>query len=993
LTVRADNHPGSGPLWVGQSIERVEDSALLTGRGRFIDDIGVDPGTLHAAFLRSQHAHADIVSIDVSAAKLAAGVVAVLHGEDIKALTSSLVVGVKAPVECWPIAVGRVRYVGEPVAIVVATDRYLAEDAVDLIDVRYAARPAVVDPLSALRAGAPVLHDGFAGNVASDRTFRYGDPEQAFASATHRISIDVSYPRNSCTPIETYGVVAEYDPGEDAYDVLANFQGPFSIHAVLSRALRVPGNRLRLRTPPDSGGSFGVKQGVFPYIVLIAAAARASGRPVKWIEDRLEHLTASVSATNRAVSLTAAVADDGRILALDWDQVEDCGAHLRAPEPATLYRMHGNLTGAYDIRHLRVRNRVVVTNKTPTGLNRGFGGPQVYFALERLVQRIALELGLDPLEVITRNLVPADAFPYWTASGALLDSGNYQEAIRRGVKEGALAELKARRDEARAQGRLYGIGYTAVVEPSVSNMGYITTVLTPTERRKAGPKNGAQATATVAIDPLGSVTVHVASVPQGQGHRTVLSQVVADVFGLTPGDIRVNTEIDTAKDAWSIASGNYASRFAPAVAGTAKLAAERIAGRLQRVAASQLNTEAEDIAFSGGHVGSKRNPDNRLSFSRVAALSHWSPGALPDGVGQTIRETVFWSPPELTAPDEDDHINSSLCHGFIFDFCGVEIDRTTLQTRIDRYVTMHDCGTILHPAMVDGQVRGGFAQAVGAALYEEYAYAEDGSFLTGTFADYLLPTTAEVPDLVILHMETPSPFTPLGAKGVGEGNCMSTPVCIANAVADALGAKDLTLPLVPAKLAELVRGTEPAPPIRQAPQIAEKRGSGRKLRGEGEAVVAAEAQRVFDMLLDPKMLAAVIPGCRHVEKLSDSHLRADVTLGIGPVKGQYRTEVKLSDLDPPRGVTLTGSAEGALGFGNGEGHITLLPIENGGTAIHYVYEAAIGGKAASIGGRLLDGAARAIIGQFFTALARQAGGRASKLSLLARLRQWFGGRP
>ena len=989
----ADNDPGSGSLWVGQSIVRVEDSALLTGRGRFIDDIGVHPGTLHAAFLRSPHAHADIVSIDVSQAMQARGVVAVLHGEDIKALTSSLVVGVKAPVECWPMAVGRVRYVGEPVAIVVATDRYRAEDAIDLIDVRYAPRPAVVDPLKALSPEAPVLHDGFAGNVASDRSFRYGDPEQAFASASHRISIDVSYPRNSCTPIETYGVVADYNPGEDAYDVLANFQGPFSIHAVLSRALKVPGNRLRLRTPPDSGGSFGVKQGVFPYIVLIAAAARAAGRPVKWIEDRLEHLTASVSATNRAVSLAAAVTEDGRILALDWDQVEDCGAHLRAPEPATLYRMHGNLTGAYDIRHLKIRNRVVVTNKTPTGLNRGFGGPQVYFALERLVQRIALELGLDPLDVITRNLVPADAFPYRTASGALLDSGNYQEGIRRAVQEGALAELKSRRDAARAEGRLYGIGYTAVVEPSVSNMGYITTVLTPAERRKAGPKNGAQATATVAIDPVGSVTVHVASVPQGQGHRTVLSQVVADVFGLKPSDIRVNTEIDTAKDAWSIASGNYASRFAPAVAGTAKLAAERIAERLRRIAASQLNTEAEDIAFSRGHVGSKRNPDNRLSFSRVAALSHWSPGALPDGVGHTIRETVFWSPPELTAPDEDDHINSSLCHGFIFDFCGVEIDRITLQTRIDRYVTMHDCGTILHPAMVDGQVRGGFAQAVGAALYEEYAYAEDGSFLTGTFADYLLPTTAEVPNPIILHMETPSPFTPLGAKGVGEGNCMSTPVCIANAVADAIGAKDLVLPLVPAKLAELVRGAEAAPPSRQTGEVKEKRAGERKLSGQGEAVVAAEAQRIFDMLLDPDTLAAVIPGCHGVEKISDNHFRADVTLGIGPVKGRYRAEVKLSDLDPPKAVTLAGHAEGALGFGHGEGRITLRPVAGGGTTIHYIYEAAIGGKVASIGGRLLDGAARVIIGQFFAALARQAGGNASVPgnSVLARLRQWFGG--
>jgi 2-furoyl-CoA dehydrogenase large subunit len=988
----AGREPGSP--WVGRSIPRVEDAALLSGRGRFIDDLGVRPGTLHAAILRSPHAHADIVSIATSTARQAAGVVAVLTGEDVKTLTASLVVGVKAPVECWPIAVGRVRYAGEPVAIIVASDRYLAEDAVDLIEVEYRARPAVVDPLQALSPAAPVLHDGFAGNVASDRTFRYGDPEQAFASAAHRFKIDIRYPRNSCTPIETYGVVAEYDAGEDAYEVLANFQGPFSIHAVLSRALKVPSNRLRLRTPPDSGGSFGVKQGVFPYIVLVAAAARASGRPVKWIEDRLEHLTASVSATNRATTLRAAVAGDGRILALDWDQVEDCGAHLRAPEPATLYRMHGNLTGAYDIRHLKIRNRVVVTNKTPTGLNRGFGGPQVYFALERLVQRIAVELNLDPLDVINRNLIPAGAFPYRTASGALLDSGNYQEAIRRGIDEGGLAELRTRRDAARAEGRLYGIGYAAIVEPSVSNMGYITTVLTPSERRKAGPKNGAQATATVAIDPLGSVTVHVASVPQGQGHRTVLSQVVADVFGLAPADVRVNTEIDTAKDAWSIASGNYASRFAPAVAGTAKLAAARLAERMARVAASQLNTDVDDIAFAGGHVGSRRNPDNRVSFSRVAALSHWSPDALPNGIGQTIRETVFWTPPELTAPDESDHINSSLCHGFIFDFCGVEIDRTTLQTRIDRYVTMHDCGTILHPAMVDGQIRGGFAQAVGAALYEEYAYSPDGSFLMGTFADYLLPTAEEVPDPLIFHMQTPSPFTPLGSKGVGEGNCMSTPVCIANAVADALGAKDIELPLVPAKLAQIVRGAEPAPPA-DRPAAPTEKHNGRQLRGEGAATVGAPAERVWAVLLDPATLRAVLPGCQIVQKLSATHFRTEVTLGIGPVKGRYRADVKLSDLDPPRAVTLHGSAEGALGFGSGEGHITLVPTESGGTEIRYNYNAAIGGKVASIGGRLLDGAARVIIWQFFAALAREAGGTTTQScsSLLAKLRRLFGGQP
>jgi 2-furoyl-CoA dehydrogenase large subunit len=301
----------------------------------------------------------------------------------------------------------------------------------------------------------------------------------------------------------------------------------------------------------------------------------------------------------------------------------------------------------------------------------------------------------------------------------------------------------------------------------------------------------------------------VASTPQGQGHRTVLAQVVADVFGLKPQDIRVVADVDTAKDGWSIASGNYSSRFAPAVAGAARIAAVNLRDRLARMAAAQLNVPAQEIVFEGGRVAARSNPDNAVSFSRIAAAGHWAPGTIPSELGQTIRETVFWTPPELAAPSESDEINSSLCHGFIFDFCGVEVDRMSGAVRIDRYVTMHDCGRILHPAMVAGQINGGFAQALGAALYEEYAYAPDGSFLSGTFVDYLVPTAMEVPEPVILHRESPSPFTPLGAKGVGEGNCMSTPVCIANAIADALGLEELDLPATPAKLAALIHGPEP----------------------------------------------------------------------------------------------------------------------------------------------------------------------------------------
>jgi 2-furoyl-CoA dehydrogenase large subunit len=972
--------------WVGQSVERVEDAALLTGQGRHIDDLGVRPGTLHAAILRSSHAHANILSIETTSARALPGVAAVIVGADLAAITTGLLASVRTLIDARPIAVDRVRYVGEPVAVVVARDRYLAEDALDLIDVSYGALSPVIDPIASLAADAPVLHEATGSNLVSDRSFTYGDPAAAFATASRRVTVTTRYPRNTGCPMETYGVVAEYDPHENAYDVLANFQGPFSLHAVISRALKVPGNKLRLRLPPDSGGSFGVKQGIAPYVVLIAAAARIVGRPVKWIEDRLEHLAASVAATNRVTTLSAAVESDGRITALDWDQVEDCGAYLRAPEPATLYRMHGNLTGAYAIRNVQVRNRVVLTNKAPSGLVRGFGGPQVYYPLERLMQRVAIELGLDPLEVIRRNLIPTGAFPYRTASGALYDSGDYVRALDVAATDGGLDGLRHRRDEARAAGRLYGIGFTAAVEPSVSNMGYISTVITAAERRRAGPKNGAQATATVTLDPVGTVTVQVASAPQGQGHRTVLAQVVADVFGLSNDDIRVTTDLDTAKDAWSIASGNYSSRFAPAVAGTAKLAAERLRERLARIAAAQLNVGADELVFGGGKVFSARNPDASLPFSRVASTSHWSPGIVPEDVGAAIRETVYWTPPELTAPTEADEINSSLCHGFIFDFCGVEVDRVTGKVRIDHYVTMHDCGRVLHPGMVEGQIRGGFAQAVGAALYEELSYSDDGAFLSGTFADYLLPTATEVPVPTILHIESPSPFTPLGAKGVGEGNCMSTPVCLANAVADALGVEAIDLPLTPAKLAALALGEETAPPKGAARPAKPGKPGDRTMRGEGEARVSAPPEAVWAMLLDPDVLASLIPGSHGVQKLSATHFRADVTLGIGPVKGRYKADIQLSDLDPPHATTLSGSVTGALGHGGGTGRITLAPDDRGGTVISYIYEAAVGGKVAAVGGRLLDGASRVIIGQFFAALARKAGGtREAKPGFLAGL--------
>jgi 2-furoyl-CoA dehydrogenase large subunit len=335
-------------------------------------------------------------------------------------------------------------------------------------------------------------------------------------------------------------------------------------------------------------------------------------------------------------------------------------------------------------------------------------------------------------------------------------------------------------------------------------MGYITTVLTAEERARAGPKGGAQAAANVALDPLGGVSVVIDSVPQGQGHRTVVAQVVGEVFGLPPAAIRVHAELDTGKDAWSIAAGNYSSRFAGAVAGAVHLAAMRLREKLAPIAAAALNIGPDEVRFADGRIFAAANPDNAIAFTRLAGTSHWSPGSLPDPDAAALRKTVFWTPPGLDAPNQTDEINAAAAYGFIFDFCGVEIDRDTGGVRIDKYVTMHDAGRILNPALFDGQVLGGFAHGVGAALREEFVYGEDGSFLTGSFADYPVPTACEIPSPLILHCEIPSPVTPLGAKGVGEGNSMSTPVCLANAVADALGISNLTLPLTQSRLAALL---------------------------------------------------------------------------------------------------------------------------------------------------------------------------------------------
>ena len=584
--------------WVGQAFPRTEDAALLTGNARYIDDLSPVPGIKHVSFLRSPYPHARIIDIDVSAALKLPGVYKVLTGDDISKITDPLVSAIRAPVTYYPIAAEKVRYVGEPVAIIIADDRYLGEDAAEIIDERYEEQPSVTDPLESLNHGAPVLHERVGSNLLHDRNFVYGDPDTAFEKADRIIQIDWRYPKQSATPMETFGVIAHFEQQPNRYTVWSNFQGPYILHPIMARSLRVSGNFLRLISAPFSGGSFGLKQAIYPYIVLLAAASRISGFPLKWTEDRLEHLMASSSSADRADELEAAFAKDGSLMGLRFKNCVNVGAYVRAPEPASVYRMHAASNGCYSVKNISINNKLVSTNKVPIGLNRGYGGPQFYYGLERIMDLAARKLDIDPAEIRRKNFIPAGQFPYHAPAGAVYDSGNYSEALDLLLKLSDYENIKLRREQARAAGRFFGIGIGVGVEPSGSNMAYVTLAQTAEERNRAGGRSGGTAVSNVTIDPTGAVSVNLDSTPAGQGHETVAAQVVADILGLSPNKIDVNTSLDTGMGGWSLASGNYSNRFSSIVITSLTRSAERIAVKLRKIAGNILEVAVDDVELA-----------------------------------------------------------------------------------------------------------------------------------------------------------------------------------------------------------------------------------------------------------------------------------------------------------------------------------------------------------------------------------------------------------
>ena len=799
--------------WIGRSVPRVEDGRLLTGRGTFIDDHPPVANLCHAAIVRSPHAHARILGYDLTAALAMEGVVGAITGSDVAKACKPFGVGVTAPVHYYPTAIDKVRFVGEPVAVVVARDRYLAEDAAEMVGVDYEPLPAVVDPERALEPDAPILHEKVGTNLAGNRRLVYGDPDGAFADADVVVRERFRFPKYGSTPIETYGVIARWDPLDGVLTIWSNFMGPFIMHPLVARVLGLPENRLRFIVPTDIGGSFGIKSSIYPYMALIGLAAMKTGVPVKWIEDRREHLLASSSGTDRIAWREVAARRDGTILGMRFKWYDNVGGYIRSPEPGCSFRPTGNFVGPYSFQNLEVDASVVMTNKSLTGPNRGYACGHLYFETERMMDLLAAKVGLDPVEIRRKNLIARDAFPYRTPTGGLYDSGDTRpRSIARWRRRSTTTSGASRRRRAPKAACLASAWRWRSIRPSPTWATWRPRSIRSSAPSRSICRNQARSdAATVKIDPLGRVIAILGTTPQGQGHQTIVSQIVADELGLEPRDVTVVDEMDTFTRVWSISSGTYSSRFGSVGTSATALAARKLKAKLVEYAAHLMDRPADDVEFRDGgvHLSGARG---RRTPSRT-----W-PGARTGTPNRSRRHGARVASDRRVrlhrgqGVDAEDRVNSSNTYGFIAEVMAVEVDPGTAAIRIVKYVTVHDAGTIINPMIVEGQIYGGALHGLGGALYEELAYDDDGQLLTGTFMDYLVPTASEAPEIDIEHVVSPSPLTTLGSKGLGESSSMTVPAVIANAVSDALaplGISITELPMTPSRLHALIQAARP----------------------------------------------------------------------------------------------------------------------------------------------------------------------------------------
>lgn len=755
--------------WVGQPMRRREEDRLVRGQGTFIDDVKLE-GALYMAVVRSPYGHARILKVDLTKAAAAPGVLLAWSGADVAPQVQPFPEIGRGPgqlVKDYPLAVEKARYQGEPVAMVVAETKYQAEDAAELVEVDYEPLPAVIEPEDA-RAGHTILHEAAGTNVLWEDVFEYGKPDAAFQKAAYVVHIPrLHFHRYSSTPLETNALIAQWHPGDHCIEYWANNSFPAFAAQFLSPALGVGVDRIQIRSH-DIGGGFGIKITSYPYMAAAALASRKlGGRPVKWVETRTEHMQASAHGNERTFLDTRVALDkNGVILAIESHHIDDCGAFPRY-EPLGCIIWAQVLPGAYRFRDCRIHFSQIVSNKCPVGPNRGYSRMQHLWFLERVIDLCGHALAIPTDEIRVRNYIRPKEFPYKTPNGCIYDSGDYPRMLGLAKELVGWDDWKKKQTKAREEGRWLGIGIGTTLDSGTNNFGQAR-IINP-----YAPYSGQSKAAIVKLDIYGEPVVYLGSVPQGQGHETVASQVVADVLQIPPESITVRPGFDTEQNVYTGHTGTYASQFAVTGLSSIQGAAQKLKKEIARVAAFVLKTKLGNLEFGIGEQGPEvraKGTKNSVNYWRIANLIYVNTAELPSSLADVTLNCrhVYRAP--FKVPDvKKKYGNLTLTYAAQLHIAVIEVDRDTYQPKILAYAAVDDCGRAINPRIVEGQVHGATAHGIGAALMENCAYDADGNLLASNFSDYGPITALNMPDLRYGHIESPSPFSYNGAKGMGEG--------------------------------------------------------------------------------------------------------------------------------------------------------------------------------------------------------------------------------
>jgi CO/xanthine dehydrogenase Mo-binding subunit len=771
--------------WVGKPLPRKEEDRLLRGRGRFADDIKMRE-MLHLRFVRSPYAHARIVSVDVSAAEALPGVVCTLTGKEIEPLTQPFIeIGPDAAskIRDFPLGIDKIRYQGEPVVAVVAESPAIADDAAELVQIEYDALQPITDAEQALKDES-ILHESAGTNKVWNGVFEYGDIARAFQEAAYVVSIDhLHFHRFSSTPLENNVVIGQWDPKDDRIYYSCNNSFPSFAIQFLSAHLNVHIDRIRVQTS-DIGGSFGIKITSYPQMAICALASKkAGGRPIKWVETRTEHMTSSAHGNERTFRDTRVALDkDGVITAVESRHIDDCGAYPRY-EPLGCVIWAQVFPGVYRFKNARIDFTQVMTNKCPVGPNRGYSRMQHLWFLERVIDICAHELGIPADEMRLRNYIRPEEFPYTTPNGCVYDSGNYPKMLEIAKDLIGWDAWKGKQAEGRKNGKWIGIGIGTTLDSGTNNFGQ-SQIINP-----QAPFSGNSQGANCKLDIYGEVVVAVGSCPQGQGHETTSAQVVGDVLNISPDLITVRTGFDTERNVHTGFSGTYASQFAVSGLSAVHGAAQKLKAEMKRLAAFVLETKEDDIEFGTGAQGPELRANSTgksINYWGLANIVNVNSAVLPPELHDiTLNCRYVWRAPFKVPDKQRKYGNLTMTYASQLHIAIVEIDRDSYIPKILDYVAVDDCGTVINPPIVEGQVYGATAHGIGAALMENCVYDEVGNMLTSTFSDYLPITAVNMPKVKYGHISTPSPHSYSGAKGMGEGG--AAPVhTISAALQDAL---------------------------------------------------------------------------------------------------------------------------------------------------------------------------------------------------------------